>query len=123
MCLKPASASQRQTGPEQTERVRATYLRVLISTVGGDGGDFASIFADVTVKARRRIEKVLRVFVNALHFPLKTNVDNHRLLYFCIRLWRTLLQMFYFCSLHFFMRTGKESHGNTKSLINAETVE
>lgn len=48
---------------------------MLKGTVGGDGGDFAGIFADVTVKARRRIEEVLRVFKNALHFPLKPNVD------------------------------------------------
>lgn len=48
---------------------------MLKGTVGGDGGDFAGIFADVTVEARRRIEKVLRVFINALHFPLKPKVD------------------------------------------------
>lgn len=48
---------------------------MLKGTVGGDGGDFAGSFADVTVKARRWIEKVLRVFINALHFALKPHVD------------------------------------------------
>lgn len=59
-----------------TTRVhRDTYLCVLKGTVGGDGGDFAGVFADVTVKARRRIQKVLHVFINALHFALEPNID------------------------------------------------
>lgn len=51
---------------------------MLKGPVGGEGGDFASVLGDVTVKARSWIEKVLRVFINALHFPLKAKGDTLR---------------------------------------------
>lgn len=55
---------------------RDLYLRVLKATVGGEGGDLAGILGDVTVEERSWIEEVLRVLINALHFPLK--VPGHR---------------------------------------------
>lgn len=53
---------------------------MLKGTEGGEGGDFAGVLGDVAVKARRGVEEVLRVFINALHFPLKANGGLHCLL-------------------------------------------
>lgn len=43
--------------------------------VGGERGDLAGVFGDVTVKARSWIQQVLHVFIDALHFPLKPVSD------------------------------------------------
>ena len=45
-------------------------------SVGGERRDFAGVLGDVAVEARRRIQKVLHVFIDALHFPLKTKTEN-----------------------------------------------
>lgn len=47
------------------------YLREVKGAVRGERGHFAGVFGDVAVKARRWIEKVLHVFIDALHLPLE----------------------------------------------------
>lgn len=47
------------------------YLSDFEGAVRGERRDFAGVFGDVAVKARRGVHEVLHVFIDALHFPLK----------------------------------------------------
>lgn len=62
------------------------YLCKFEAAVGGERGDFAGVLGDVAVKARCWIEKVLHVFIDALHFPLKPKIHTNPLLKLLIAL-------------------------------------
>lgn len=62
------TAASPETAGSQWGRI---YLCEVKGAVRRERGHFAGVFGDVAVKARRWIEKVLHVFVDAFHLPLE----------------------------------------------------